>query len=352
MGFAYPWGWCGLRGFHIQPDWLCNFRRASRMAAFVQRCAYTRSFRGFIALGSKPVLCRHLREKDMIRKKVLSSFAKMNACSERAEKIGARDIEIVVISSPVIETGNDMDFDYAVLDPSSVRSIIQAAGRVRRHRSAEGGHPNVLILGRSPIAMQDGSLRMPGVETKPADETKVSRRRLDEFEGRLFDALAGDENFARISAAPVISRAGFFPLRDREAELRSEMVSASDNAPLGKYTRHINARLNLAMTRTRRFRRSVSRDILYRLDGDGLDDAAWYLDLNPGTSESVFHEAEGSGLECDRIDAECLFRGSRRLRVEQPDQRSYGDVSAGSEHADARDDPRLWRRHRAGDVIY
>jgi len=227
---------------------------------------------------------------------------------ERAEKIGTKDIEIVVISSPVIETGNDMDFDYAVLDPSSVRSIIQAAGRVRRHRSAEGEYPNVLILGRSPIAMQDGSLRMPGVETKPHDETKIPGRHLDEFEGRLFDALSGDEDFARISAAPVISGVGFFPLRDREAELRSDMVSTSDDAPLGKYTKHINTRFNLTMTRTRRFRRSDSRDILYQLDGDSLDDAAWYVDLLPGTSESAFHEAKRLGLKCDGIDDECLFR--------------------------------------------
>ena len=240
---------------------------------------------------------------------------------ERAETIGAWDIEIVVISSPVIETGNDMDFDYAVLDPSSVRSIVQAAGRVRRHRSAEGQHPNVLILGRSPIAMQDGCLRMPGVETKPADETKVARQHLDEFEGRLFNVLAGDEDFARISAAPVISGAGVIPLRDSEAQLRSQMVSASKNAPLGKYCRHLNARLNLTMTRTRRFRRSDNgRDILYQLDGDSLDDAKWYMDLSPGTSASVLHEAEQCGLECRTIDTEHLFRDlAGRAWSDRPD---------------------------------
>ena len=229
---------------------------------------------------------------------------------ERAETIGARkNIEIVVISSPVIETGNDMDFDYAVLDPSSVRSIVQAAGRVRRHRSAEGQHSNVLILGRSPIAMQEGCLRWPGVETEPARETKVARQRLDEFKDRLFEELAGDEDFSRISAAPVISGAGVIPLRDSEARLRSQMVSASDKAPLGKYSSHLNARFNLTMTRTRCFRRSKnSPDILYQLDGESLDDAKWVVDLSPGTSDFEFQDTTKLRLKCMTIDAERLFR--------------------------------------------
>ncbi|WP_236075050.1 type I-F CRISPR-associated helicase Cas3f [Teredinibacter purpureus] len=40
----------------------------------------------------------------------------------------------VVLASPVAEVGRDHDYDWAVVEPSSMRSIIQLAGRVLRHR--------------------------------------------------------------------------------------------------------------------------------------------------------------------------------------------------------------------------
>ena len=39
-----------------------------------------------------------------------------------------------VIATPVEEIGRDHDFDWAIVEPSSYRSIIQLAGRVHRHR--------------------------------------------------------------------------------------------------------------------------------------------------------------------------------------------------------------------------
>lgn len=41
----------------------------------------------------------------------------------------------IVVASPVVEVGRDHDYDWAVIEPSSIRSVIQMAGRVRRHRS-------------------------------------------------------------------------------------------------------------------------------------------------------------------------------------------------------------------------
>lgn len=211
---------------------------------------------------------------------------------ERASMAGVRDIEIVVVTSPVIETGNDLDFDYGILDPISTRSIIQAAGRVRRHRAPGGDHTNVMILGRSPIAMQGGRLSMPGVETKPASETLVARRDLSGHEGRFFADLAGDADFSTVSAAPILDEGVAFPLRDEEAALRRQMVSAEPDAPLGKYVLHPNARWNRTMTRTRRFRRSETGEMLFCMVGDRLETACWHVDLAPGTKESGLREAD------------------------------------------------------------
>ena len=275
-------------------------------------------FRVTLCLHSQfPRLQRQWIEKRLkqalTRKMPMPNMGLRELCIEqnlfaRAEASGTHKIEIVVITSAVIETGNDLDFDYAILDPVSMRSIIQTAGRVCRHRPPTGEHTNILILGRSPIAMQEGVLAMPGVETKPSSETGVVRRSLEAFEGRFFRDLAGDIRFDRISAEAVMSSEGQSPLRDEEGALRKDMVDPSMGAPLGKYLRHINARMNLTMTRTRKFRRSETHEILYRMEGDNLADARWYVDLAPGKPESILRLATENGLEIDQIKGEHLFK--------------------------------------------
>ena len=52
----------------------------------------------------------------------------------------------IVLGSPVTEVGRDHDYDWAVVEPSSMRSLIQLAGRVRRHREGECQTPNVLVF--------------------------------------------------------------------------------------------------------------------------------------------------------------------------------------------------------------
>ncbi|MBO1248564.1 type I-F CRISPR-associated helicase Cas3 [Comamonas denitrificans] len=52
----------------------------------------------------------------------------------------------IVLGSPVTEVGRDHDYDWAVVEPSSMRSLIQLAGRVRRHRSGAVGGVNMVVL--------------------------------------------------------------------------------------------------------------------------------------------------------------------------------------------------------------
>lgn len=52
----------------------------------------------------------------------------------------------VVLGSPVTEVGRDHDYDWAIVEPSSMRSLIQLAGRVQRHRNKPCTAPNVLIF--------------------------------------------------------------------------------------------------------------------------------------------------------------------------------------------------------------
>ena len=52
----------------------------------------------------------------------------------------------IVLGSPVTEVGRDHDYDWAVVEPSSMRSLIQLAGRIRRHRPGAVDTSNLMVL--------------------------------------------------------------------------------------------------------------------------------------------------------------------------------------------------------------
>ncbi|MDO6784122.1 type I-F CRISPR-associated helicase Cas3f [Neptunomonas phycophila] len=57
-----------------------------------------------------------------------------------------KNVLFVLVATPVEEVGRDHDFDWAVVEPSSYRSIVQLAGRVKRHRYGEVEAPNIALL--------------------------------------------------------------------------------------------------------------------------------------------------------------------------------------------------------------
>jgi CRISPR-associated endonuclease/helicase Cas3 len=72
----------------------------------------------------------------------------------------------VVIASPVAEVGRDHDYDWAIIEPSSMRSIIQLAGRVLRHRSIIPSKPNIVLMNKNfkAIAGREICFAKPGFE--------------------------------------------------------------------------------------------------------------------------------------------------------------------------------------------
>ncbi len=55
----------------------------------------------------------------------------------------------VVLATAVAEVGRDHDYDWAVVEPSSMRSIIQLAGRVQRHRKMPPASENIVIMDKN-----------------------------------------------------------------------------------------------------------------------------------------------------------------------------------------------------------
>jgi CRISPR-associated endonuclease/helicase Cas3 len=81
-------------------------------------------------------------------------------------------VVFLLIATPVEEVGRDHDLDWAIIEPSSYRSIIQLAGRVRRHRQGKVEHPNIGILQYNWRTIKQGDkpreprFYHPGYETK------------------------------------------------------------------------------------------------------------------------------------------------------------------------------------------
>ncbi|ARV18545.1 CRISPR-associated nuclease/helicase Cas3 subtype I-F/YPEST [Curvibacter sp. AEP1-3] len=76
----------------------------------------------------------------------------------------------IVLGSPVTEVGRDHDYDWAVVEPSSMRSLIQLAGRVRRHRPGAVGGVNMVVLDSNLRHYEDKSKAAfckPGFEMNP-----------------------------------------------------------------------------------------------------------------------------------------------------------------------------------------
>lgn len=73
----------------------------------------------------------------------------------------------IVVATPVEEVGRDHDFDWAVVEPSSAQSIVQVAGRVRRHRHNAVVKPNVGVLRYNVRACRGENVAF----TRPGNET-------------------------------------------------------------------------------------------------------------------------------------------------------------------------------------
>ena len=95
------------------------------------------------------LLMRSMQEKHLnevlMRKKPLDVFNHSHI-KKQLEESAAQNIIYILVATPVEEVGRDHDFDWAVVEPSSYRSIIQLAGRVLRHRNLEPLRPNMALL--------------------------------------------------------------------------------------------------------------------------------------------------------------------------------------------------------------
>lgn len=103
----------------------------------------------------------------------------------------------IVLGSPVTEVGRDHDYDWAIVEPSSMRSLIQLVGRVRRHREGACSTPNVRVWNTNLRSF--GRRPSEPVYCKPGFEDKTAL--LDQH---LLPQLLRREEFGVVDARPRI----------------------------------------------------------------------------------------------------------------------------------------------------
>ncbi|MBT9099652.1 type I-F CRISPR-associated helicase Cas3 [Methylovulum psychrotolerans] len=101
----------------------------------------------------------------------------------------------VVLATSVAEVGRDHDYDWAIVEPSSMRSIIQIAGRIQRHRKQTPKTENLYILAKNYKALKGKEIayEKPGFEAK---NRKLSSHDLTE--------ILDDQQYAIPLATPSI----------------------------------------------------------------------------------------------------------------------------------------------------
>lgn len=82
-------------------------------------------------------------------------------------------IIFILVATPVEEVGRDHDFDWAIVEPSSYRSIVQLAGRVRRHRNDGIDQANIGLMQYNLKAFKTNDKAGKAYFTKPGYEDSL-----------------------------------------------------------------------------------------------------------------------------------------------------------------------------------
>jgi CRISPR-associated endonuclease/helicase Cas3 len=119
------------------------------------------------------------------------------------DQAASRNVIFILVATPVEEVGRDHDFDWAVIEPSSYRSVIQLAGRVRRHRQTGVETPNIALMQYNVKGLRQDDKTVfcrPGFET---NALRLSHHNLDALvdESQINQSINA---IARITTPPAL----------------------------------------------------------------------------------------------------------------------------------------------------
>lgn len=203
----------------------------------------------------------------------------------------------IVLASPVAEVGRDHDYDWAIIEPSSMRSIIQIAGRVLRHRDIQPEHENILLINQN-IKQLKGSERCfnrPGFEIEKLG-LKLNNHKLKEvLEERQFQKINA---IARVIAPKVNSVENLVTL-EHEALLKQLFTHVEPAKLWWKEQAHWSGILQ----KLQPFRKSAKDEAVYLLVNN--DELQWQW-KNETVSPPKMGALAGAGIEINEENIELV----------------------------------------------
>ena len=134
---------------------MANIKPCIDLAKYLMRESYSDeiSVRVMAYHSNQVLLLRHEQEKhlDAILKRKEKKDSEPKAFEDlviraHLNSTHAKNMIFIVVATPVEEVGRDHDFDWAIIEPSSYRSIIQLSGRVSRHREYPITQANIGLM--------------------------------------------------------------------------------------------------------------------------------------------------------------------------------------------------------------
>ncbi|MEA2119703.1 type I-F CRISPR-associated helicase Cas3f [Halovibrio sp. HP20-50] len=223
----------------------------------------------------------------------------------------------IVLGSPVTEVGRDHDYDWAIVEPSSMRSIIQLAGRVRRHREQACDVANILLLDANLKHLErpsDPAFHKPGFET--SEQWRLSSHSLTKL-------LAADD-YQVIDARPRVLARETLRAKDSLVDLEHERLhqlmieqpaeplttkeirlgKQPKSPPLGAYSWYVAPQLHLTgvMIQRQPFRQQTQKEVALALlpDESGETWTLHRVEDGERRGEKLYVQVEESLLK--RID--------------------------------------------------
>lgn len=124
----------------------------------------------------------------------------------------------IVLASPVCEVGRDHDYDWALVEPSSMRSLIQLSGRIARHRpELQAQSPNVGIWNYNIKALKNPN--NPAF-TRPGYENKEYR-----LHNHCSSTLIRENELSSIDARPRITKPDELQPKDFLSDLEHKVLA-------------------------------------------------------------------------------------------------------------------------------
>ena len=204
----------------------------------------------------------------------------------------------VVVGTSVVEVGRDHDYDWGIAEPSSLRALIQLAGRIQRHRQQESSSSNLIVLNKNIRALRKELIAYckPGFESKALplsthdlnallngelenisaisriQQPKITKKEIRLAEG--MDVAVGVESFV-VQEHRALKLALGLPKSPNKSDKKT-VYYQSDKEALLWWKDNYHADWNGAFINQTQFRKSDPQEEFILCQTDEWDELGWY----------------------------------------------------------------------------